>query len=199
MASAAIAALHLHHHVRGSRLDYAGLTLAAAISWVGLPGPGEAALIAAAIAAAHGRLDLASVVFTAWIGAAIGGTCGWLIGRLGGPRVLTAGSWLRDVRERALARGNRFFERYGWVAVYFAPSWAAGINQMSAPRFLPANAVCSLLWALIIGGAAYALGPSARDVADDVGWIGSSAIVVLVVVSTVLARRRRRSGGSPPR
>jgi hypothetical protein len=49
------AARHLHHYFTRPHIDYLGLALAAAVSWVGVTGPGEAALIAAGIAATHGR------------------------------------------------------------------------------------------------------------------------------------------------
>jgi membrane protein DedA with SNARE-associated domain len=190
VAHALTLAIHLRHHVHGPRLDYVGLAVAAAISWVGLPGPGEAALIAAGIAASRGRLDLVAAVAAAWGGATAGGTAGWLIGHYGGRRVVLAGRWLRHQRERALERGRRFYDRYGWFAVYFAPSWVAGINAMSARRFLPANAVCALVWALVIGVGSYVIGPSASDLVSDIGLVGSVAIVLTVVTTTVLARRR---------
>jgi membrane protein DedA with SNARE-associated domain len=190
VAHAATLAVHLHHHVRGPGLDYFGVALAAAIGWAGLPGPGEAALIAAGIAASRGRLDLAAAITAAWAGASVGGMCGWLAGRVGGRRVVLAGRWLRRARERALERGNRFFERYGLVAVYFAPSWVAGINGMTAGRFLPANAVCALLWAVLVGAGSYVVGPSVRDLVTDIGIAGSVAIGLALAV-TVLARRRR--------
>jgi undecaprenyl-diphosphatase len=190
VAHALTLAIHLRHHVHGPRLDYVGLAVAAALSWLGLPGPGEAALIAAGIAASRGRLDLATALAAAAAGATAGGTAGWLIGRYGGRRVVLAGRWLRRQRERALERGNRFFERYGWFAVYFAPSWAAGINAMRARRFLPANAVCALLWAVLIGVGSYVVGPSASDLVADIGLVGSVAVVLTVVTTTVLARRR---------
>src|SRR5258708_6149409 len=59
-----LAVLKPHHG--GSGVDYIGLFVAAGASWVALPGPGEAALIAASISAAHGHLDLASVIAVAW-------------------------------------------------------------------------------------------------------------------------------------
>src|SRR5437763_58096 len=33
--------LHIHHHIKGAPVDYVGLALAAAASWIGVPGPGE--------------------------------------------------------------------------------------------------------------------------------------------------------------
>jgi membrane protein DedA with SNARE-associated domain len=119
------------------------------------------------------------------------------VGRHGGRRAILAGRWLRRPRERALDHGDRFFERFGWVAVYFAPSWAAGINGMRARLFVPANAVCALVWSLLIGLGAYALGPSIRDIASDVGLAGAAAIVVAVPTAALLARRGMRNRRRP--
>lgn len=177
------------HHLGA---EYVGIALAALLSWIGLPGPGEAALVAAGIAASRGRLDIASAIGVAWLSAMVGGVAGWLVGRYGGRRLLLAGRWMRGTRERALEHGNRFFERYGLVAVYFAPSWAAGVNAMSAPRFLFANAVCTGIWAVALGLGSYALGPSVRDIAADVGVLGTTAVVLVVIGGAVLTRRRVR-------
>jgi membrane protein DedA with SNARE-associated domain len=197
----AIPALHVHRHLHGSPIGLTAVFLAAALSWVGITGPGEAALIAAGIAASRGRSDIASIILVAWAGAALGGVAGWLVGRYGGRRVLLAGRWMRRRRERMLEHGNRFFERFGWVAVYFAPSWAAGVNAMSAARFLPANAVCSLVWALLIGLGSYAIGPSIRDIASDIGLYGVIATVVIALglgLSTRFGVRRRRARRDHP-
>jgi membrane-associated protein len=172
-------------------VDYAGIAFAAWLTWIGLPGPGEGALVAAGIAASHGRLDLASVLVAAWLGAIVGGVAGWLAGRHGGRRLVLAGRWMRGPRVRALEHGNRFFERYSLVAVYLVPSWACGVNAMSAGRFLSANALCTGLWAVALGVGAYALGPSIRDVAADVGVAGTTALVLAVIGGAVLARRSR--------
>jgi membrane protein DedA with SNARE-associated domain len=190
-------AVHVHHALHGPKVDYISVALAALVSWIGFFGPGEAVLVAAGISASRGHVDIGSVIAVAWVGATVGGTGGWLIGRHGGRRMVLAGRWLRRRRERALERGNRFFERYGILAVYFAPSWAAGINGMSAPRFLPANAISALIWSLFIGLGSYLLGPSIRDIAGDIGIVGTIAIVVLAVLGSILSRvglRRRRAG-----
>jgi membrane protein DedA with SNARE-associated domain len=195
-SSLAILAVAAHRRLHGSKLDYIGLGVAAAIGWTGLPGPGEAALIAAGVSASRGSLDIASVIAVAWLGATVGGIAGWLIGRHGGRRALLAGRWMRRRRERALEHGNRFFERYGLIAVYFVPSWAAGVNAMSAARFLPANAVCALVWALLVGLGSYWVGPSIRDIVGDIGLVGALLLVALAIVAALLSRRRfRRSHG----
>ena len=60
----------------GPPIDYAALALAAAASWVGVPGPGEPVLIAAGVFAAQHKLDIASVLIVAWAGATAGGIGG---------------------------------------------------------------------------------------------------------------------------
>jgi membrane protein DedA with SNARE-associated domain len=183
-------AIHVGHHA--PRVDLVGLALAAAVSWIGISGPGEVALVGAGIAASRGHPQIGSVIAFAWCGATVGGVGGWVAGRYGGRRIVLAGRWLRGWRERAIEKGSRFFERrYGLVAVYFAPSWVAGINRMSAARFLPANAICALAWALLLGMGSYALGPSIRDIAADVGLVGTLVIVAVAVAVAVL----RRVGG----
>src|SRR5207244_9793093 len=90
----------------------------------------------------------------------------------GGRELLTAPGPLHHLRLALIARGDRFYERYGPVAVLFAPSWIAGIHDMRWSRFLPANAVAALTWALSIGLGAYLLGPSITDIAADAGLAG---------------------------
>jgi membrane protein DedA with SNARE-associated domain len=193
-------AVHLHHHFHGPRVDFDAVALTAAASWLGITGPGEAVLIAAGIAASRGHPDIASVVLFAWAGAMAGGVGGWLLGRLGGRRVVLAGRWLRGWRERTLAKGERFFERFGWLTVYFVPSWVCGINGMSAGRFLPATAAWTLAWALALGLGAYALGPGIRDIAAEVGLAGVVGIALLAcgagLVAWRAARHRRGRIGS---
>ena len=182
----------LHHHGRGPGVDYAGLFLASGASWAGLPGIGETLLIAAGVSAARGHLDLLSVVAVAWAGAGAGGMLGWLVGLKGGRELLSVRGPLLSWRMALIARGDRFYERYGTVAVLFTPSWMAGIHDMRASRFLPVNAVSALVWALAFGVGAYLVGPSIAEAAADFGLAGGAILVALVALGIVLVVRRRR-------
>jgi membrane protein DedA with SNARE-associated domain len=186
---AALAAMH--PHARSSGVDYIGVFLAAGASWVALPGPGEAALIAAGISAAHGHLDLSSVVAVAWAGATLGGAAGWLLGVKGGRGLLTAPGPLLALRLALIARGDRFYERYGPVAVLLTPSWIAGIHDMRWSRFLPANAISALAWALSIGLGAYLIGPSITDILADAGLAGELLLGALSVLAAGVVLWRR--------
>ena len=193
-----LAALHLHIHLhpRGPGIDYVGVLIASGASWAGLPGPGEALLIAAAIAAAHHHLDLASIILVAWAGATAGGMLGWIVGRRAGRGVLTAPGPLHGVRLALTDSGDRFFARYGVVAVLLVPSWVAGIVKMRASLYVPVNAASAAVWALAIGLTAYWVGPPIADVAADEGllaWVVVGALIAGFAI--VLARKHLRQKG----
>jgi membrane protein DedA with SNARE-associated domain len=189
----AVLHLHIHLHPRGPGIDYVGVLIGAGASWAGLPGPGEALLIAAGIAAAHRHLDLASVIVVAWAGATAGGMLGWLVGLRAGRGVLSAPGPLHSVRLGLIVRGERFFARYGIIAVLFTPSWVAGILRMRASLYVPVNAISAGVWAAAIGLGAYWIGPSITDVAADEGllvWLVVGAVVAAFGI--VLLRNRLR-------
>lgn len=188
----ALGALHQSLHLHGSPVDMAGVALAAAVSWIGVPGPGEPVLIAAGVYAARGKLDLAELLVVAWAAATAGGVAGWLLGRQGGRALWTARGPLLRWRCRTLARGERFFERHSLLAIYLAPSWVAGIHGVRASRYLPANAVFAVLWTLLVGLGAYLVGPPIEDVVNDVGLVTSVGLVALVAAFVLAERRRRR-------
>jgi membrane-associated protein len=188
----ALLALRVHPRLHGPEGDYIGLALAAAASWVGVPGSGEAALVAAGILAARGRLDLPSVIAVAWAAATAGGVVGWLAGRRVGGALIGAPGPLRRWRRHALARGERFYRRYGPVAVLLTPSWMAGIMRMQPGPYLAANAVSALVWALLLGLGSYEIGPTILDLASDLGLAGLIGLAVLAVAAALAARRRRR-------
>jgi membrane protein DedA with SNARE-associated domain len=188
--------LHLHHRFHGPPFDYAGLAVAAAASWIGVPGPGEPVLIAAGVLAAKHQLDIASVVFVAWVAATTGGVIGWLIGLRAGRGFLVAPGPLRSARLRAVQRGEQVFARYPVVAIVLTPSWVAGIHRVRGAVFHPTNAISAALWASGIGFGSYFVGPAIVDLVGDLGLvtgIGLGALIVLVVVLELRRRRRRRS------
>ncbi|HXR28623.1 MAG TPA: DedA family protein [Solirubrobacteraceae bacterium] len=185
----------LHIPVRGPGIDYLGVLAASLASWAGLPGPGEAALVAAGISAGDHNLDISALIAVAWVGATAGGMAGWLVGVRAGRNVLTAPGPLYRLRVTLIERGERFYDRYGLVAVFFTPSWIAGIHNMRLSRYAPANAVSALLWALGWGLAGYYVGPSIGDVIGDAGsarWLILIAVVAAVTAIALIRRRRAR-------
>lgn len=189
-------ALHVHvfHHVHGPTFDYVGVALAAFASWIGVAGPGEAVLLAAAVFAAKHRLDISPVIFVAWIGATVGGVIGWLIGMKGGRLVLTAPGPLRSIRLDAVAEGEKAFKRMEPVAIFLTPSWVAGINRARPGMYNLVNALSAALWAVAIGVGGYYIGPRVVEWVDDLGTAGLVLVIVLVVSGVTFALVRRHRG-----
>src|SRR5256885_13186490 len=115
-------AIHLHHRFHGPHVGYVGVGLAAAVGWVGVTGVGEAALIAAGIAAARGKVDLSSILLVAWVGAMAGGLAGWLVGIKGGRALMARPGPLYRLRLPLLRPGHALYDRRGVLAVDVAPS-----------------------------------------------------------------------------
>jgi membrane protein DedA with SNARE-associated domain len=195
--------LHIHHHFHGPPVDYLGLALACAASWIGVPGPGEPVLVAAALFAAKGKLDIVSVIGVAFLAAAGGGIAGWLIGLKAGRAVLARRGPLLRLRLGALARGDAIFDRRPVLAIVLTPSWVAGIHRVRVGVYLITNLVGAVVWSVGIGLAAYFAGPAVIDLLGDLGALTSVGLVLLIALTVgaemIRRRRRRRHGGQPAR
>jgi membrane protein DedA with SNARE-associated domain len=187
--------LHIHLHRHGPAIDYVGLGAASAASFIGVPGPGEPVLIAAAVFAAKHKLDLGSVVLVAWAGAISGGVVGWLAGLKAGRRLFMRPGPLHKLRLHALERGDALFARYTPLAIFLTPSWMAGIHNVGAVTYNVINLAIATAWAVGIGVGAYYAGPPVLDAVSDLGTATSIALAVAVALVIVgeIARRRRRS------
>jgi membrane protein DedA with SNARE-associated domain len=199
-----LAAIHLHlhhffhhlfhHRFHGPPFDYVGLAFGALVSSAGFPGPGEALLIAGGIIAASGKLDIASVITIAFVGATFGGVVGWFIGLKAGRTVLTAPGPLYRARLRALERGDRIFHRQVAIAVILTPAWVAGIHHVRSRIYQPLNALSAAIWAIGVGLGAYYVGPSVADFLGDLGLATLIAIGVILIGGIVFEVFRRRRG-----
>jgi membrane protein DedA with SNARE-associated domain len=184
--------IHIHHHFHGSPFDYLGLAAASAASWIGLPGPGEPVLLAAAILAAKHKLDLVTVVAVAWLAATAGGITGWAIGLKAGRALVTAPGPLRSLRIKTVQRGEEIFDRHPVMAILITPSFVAGVHRVPSRVYQPINALSAAAWAVGIGVGGYLVGPPVLDVFTDVGALFSAIIIVVIAAIVWLELRRRR-------
>lgn len=188
--------LHIHHHIKGPPFDYGALAGGAALSWFGVPGPGEPLMIAAGVLAGQHRLDLTSVIVVGFLGAVGGAVAGWVLGLVAGRRLMTARGPLRRLRLHALEHGDLIFERHPVLGILLAPAPMAGIHRVRTVTFLATTLSTAALWAAGIGVGAYFAGPPIVDAVSDEGTIAVAALGVLVVGSVAVEtiRRRRRRG-----
>jgi membrane-associated protein len=170
---------------------------------MGVPSPGETALVLAAILASQGKLQIWLVIVIGVASAIVGDNTGYLLGRRFGREVLTARGPLHKHRERAIAAGDRFFERHGpkavfvarWIAlVRFAAAWLAGINKMPFRQFFFWNALGGISWGVTFGLAGYFGGHAAGNVLSQFGVVGAAILALIVVGFLVYPRIRARRG-----
>jgi membrane protein DedA with SNARE-associated domain len=182
-----------------ANVGYAAVFALIAIETTGIPVPGETALIAAALLAHDGQMDIVSVVALASAAAIIGDNIGFVIGRKGGRRLLLKPGPLYTQRLRVLEIGEPFFEKHGPKAVFLgrwisglriASAWLAGINGMSWRVFLPWNALGGIAWASTVGFGVYLLGRVAEDVIKVAGPVAGTLVVVVLVAVLVVRHRR---------
>jgi membrane-associated protein len=184
-------------------VGYAAVFGLIAIETMGIPVPGETALIAGALLAQKGDIHIVPLVALAAAAAIIGDNVGFAIGRHGGRRLLLKPGPFLAQRERVIELGEPFFAKHGPKAVFLgrwvsglriASAWLAGINGMSWPTFLVWNALGGILWACAVGFGVYLLGDVAEKVLTVAGPAAAAAFVVLVI--GVLFLRHRRSSRS---
>src|SRR5215204_3416222 len=137
-------------------VGYAAVFALIAIETMGIPVPAETALIAAALLAHDGQMDIATLTILAAAAAILGDNVGFAIGRRYGRRLFLVRGPLHRHRLKVLEHGEPFFARHGpkavflgrWVAgLRIASSWLAGMNRMSWPTFLVWNALGGIAWA----------------------------------------------------
>lgn len=172
-----------------------------AVETMGVPLPGETALIAMGIVASDGHVSIEAVIAAAAIAAIIGDNTGFLIGRHYGRALLVSDRGpFPDHRKQLVAAAEPFFARHGpkavflgrWVAgLRICSSWMAGASGMQWPIFTFYNALGGIVWATSVGLLAYFAGHTADDIIRTGGIAGAAAVVVAGVLFYVLVHRRR--------
>ena len=190
--------MHVLIQAYGLWILFAGVTLVC----MGVPVPGEALLISAALyAGSTQNLTISSVVMVAAVAATTGGMIGYLIGRsVGLPLLVRYGRHI-GLDERRLKVGQYLFLRHGGKIVFFGrfvdvlrmfAGVLAGVNRMNWPYFLLMNALGAICWALLLGGGAYRLGVQMKRVAGPVGLLLLIAAIGLVAGGIIFFRHHEK-------
>jgi membrane protein DedA with SNARE-associated domain len=169
---------------------------------MGIPVPGETALVAAAVyAGSTNKISIASVVLVAALAAIIGDNIGYLIGRsIGLQLIVRYGRYVR-VNESRLKIGRYLFLRHGGKIVLIARlitvlrafvPLLAGINRMRWRYFLLMNAIGGICWASLFGGVAYLFGEEINRVTGPVRLLLLVAAIGLVIAGILFFRHRER-------
>jgi membrane protein DedA with SNARE-associated domain len=180
--------------------EYAALVLLSTVSAVGVPGPGDSALIAAGLLAAEGHLQLSLVLVLAFVGCFAGRALGYWVGSAGGRPLLERAGPLQGFRSGTISKGDRIFQRFPRVAPVLAPAALSGIYRVSWSTFLLASLLAAAWWTLATGLGAYFLGPAAADILSDIGIRGAIAVSIIAALGLLYRHSwRHRDHAEPDR
>jgi membrane protein DedA with SNARE-associated domain len=170
---------------------------------LGIPLPGEIALVSAALLASRHTLDINPVAVgaAATIGAVIGDSIGYSIGRRFGMSLFErlGNRFPNHFGPGHVALAKRLFARWGVWAVFFGRFIAllrifagplAGALKMPYPHFLAANASGGLLWAGGTTAVVYYAGLAAERWLSRFSWIALVVAVLVGIGMTLLLRER---------
>jgi membrane protein DedA with SNARE-associated domain len=167
---------------------------------LGIPVPGETALIVAGTYAGHThRLNPWIIFLVASAAAIIGDNIGFWIGDKGGYRLARRYGHLVRLDEHKLKIARYVFDLHGPKVVFFGrfvsilrtyAAFLAGTSRMRWRKFLPANAAGGILWAGMYTFAAYLAGNALQRASHTIDLI-IVGVAVLAVTGVIFVVRRQ--------
>jgi membrane protein DedA with SNARE-associated domain len=182
---------------------YWALALFVGAESLGVPLPGETALIlAGTYAGTTHRLSPWAIFAIAAAAAIVGDNIGYWIGDKGGYRLARRYGPKIRLDERKLKVARYLFDRHGTEVVFFGrfvsvlrtyAAFLAGASRMRWRRFLPANAAGGVVWSAVYTIAAYMAGRALQRASGTISLIlGAVAVVAIVAVILVIRRQTDR-------
>jgi membrane protein DedA with SNARE-associated domain len=186
-----------------SNYGYWALFALVAAESLGVPLPGETALIiAGTYAGTTHHLNPWAIFGVASAAAIIGDNIGFWIGDKGGYRLARRYGARVRLDERKLKTARYLFDRHGIYVVFFGrfvsvlrtyAAFLAGTSRMLWRKFLPANASGGIVWAGIYTVVAYLAGQALQRASGTIDLIlGGAAVVGIIAVLLVVRRQAGR-------
>ncbi len=159
------------------------LTFLESSAFLGFLVPGESTMVIAGLLASRNILELGDVIWVASLGAILGDTVGYALGRWFGESFFLKRGRFFFFEKASLEDAKRFFDKHGGKVVFFGRfiAWlrafapvVAGISRMPYFRFLFFNVLGGILWAAAFSLLGYFVGNSWSGFSDT--W-GKSALL----------------------
>ena len=142
--------------VLGGLIAIGGIIFAESGLLIGFFLPGDTLLFPAGFFAAQGKLPLAGVIISAFIGSVIGNEVGYVIGKKSGPRIFRKKDGI-VFRQEYITKSEAFYEKHGGKTIIlarfmpivrtFAPL-VAGVGNMDRKKFTLYNIIGGGLWVI---------------------------------------------------
>jgi membrane protein DedA with SNARE-associated domain len=187
-----------------SPLNHYGLWAVLALVLIedfGIPVPGETVLIAAAVFAGSGRLNVFAVAMVGFGAAVLGDNIGYAIGRFGGRKLVERWGKYVFLTAARLDKAEAFFNRHGAKIIVFARfveglrqanGIIAGIAGMHWLRFLACNALGAALWVATWVSVGYFAGQHIIAIYNAITRYSLYAAIVAVIAIAVWVGLRVR-------
>jgi membrane protein DedA with SNARE-associated domain len=167
---------------------------------LGIPLPGETALVIAGAYAGHShRLNPWLIFLVASAAAIIGDNIGYWLGDKGGYRLARSYGHRVRLDERKLKIARYLFDMHGGKVVFFGrfvsvlrtyAAFLAGTSKMRWRLFLPANAAGGIIWTGVYTLASYLAGNALQRASGWINLVLGAAGVLAVVAALLLLRRQ---------
>jgi membrane protein DedA with SNARE-associated domain len=174
----------------------------------GVPVPGEIMLIAAAVFAGSGQLNIALVILVAVVGAVIGDNIGFAVGHFGGRPVIERFGRYVFLTPKRLDHAEGYMNKHGGKIVAVARfieglrqlnGFLAGMVGMHWAKFLAYNALGAVLWVCTWSAFGYFAGKNIDEIYSAVEhykWYVIAALAIVVAVIVAVRVRRGRAAGT---
>jgi membrane protein DedA with SNARE-associated domain len=169
---------------------------------LGIPVPGETALIlAGGYAGNTHKLSPWLIFAVASAAAIIGDNIGYWIGSAGGYRLARRYGHKVRLDENKLKIARYLFDRHGAKVVFFGrfvsvlrtyAAFLAGVSKMPWRRFVLANAAGGLVWAAIYTSASYLAGDTLSRLSGTINLVLVAVAVVVIVATLLLVRHKMK-------
>ena len=183
------------------RYGYSAAFVAVLAEGMGIPTPGQTLLMASAVEAAAGRMNIVLLLFLVVTAAAVGNSIGYAIGRWGGRAVLER----LNVNRQRQQYFDDLVKRRGGVVILFARfldglrqlnGIVAGLLRMPWWSFTAYNIAGAILWTCAWGLGTYYLDRNIRFIAAFLRrhagllYLLSAAAVIALLVYLLRSRKR---------
>jgi len=157
-------------------------------AFMGLLVPGESVVVLAGVLASQGYFDLGDCLWVIALGAVLGDSVGYILGKAVGRGYFERHRRLLFLKEKHILKVDEYFERHGGKTIFFgrfvgflramAP-FVAGMARMPYRRFFVYNVSGGVLWSVSFTLLGYFFGQSWQLIEK---WSGRAGVFVLFVL-----------------